>query len=282
MNDRIARPERPRSGRPNADAPVFAGSIAEHYDRGLGPVMFADHARIMAERVAALGPRRVLETAAGTGIVTRALRDRLAPDVALTATDLTADMLAVAARKFGPEDQVVLTPADAQALPFADATFDAVVCQFGVMFYPDKDRSYREALRVLRPGGSYLFSFWDTIEFNPFAKIWRGIVLKLFPDDPPPLVPFEYRFDMAKASLVAAGFEAIEASVVRFAKDIASPEALARGFAYGSPAAITLDARGQDKEAVVAMTTAALVAELGSDPCRTDLQSIFMSARRPA
>ncbi len=106
-------------------------------------------------------------------------------------------------------------------------------------------------------------------------------MLRLFPDDPPPFVPFEYRFDAAKASLLAAGFDGIEASVVRLSKEIAAPAALARGLACGSPATITLDARGQDKEAVVAMATEALIAELGADPCRTDLQAIFIAARRP-
>ncbi|MGQ3069930.1 MAG: class I SAM-dependent methyltransferase [Ferrovibrionaceae bacterium] len=273
--------DKDRQLQPKEDFAAFVGSIPENYDRGLGPVMFADCARIMAGRAAALAPGRLLETAAGSGIVTRALRDQLPGSTALTATDLNADMLAVAARKIAAGEAVTLEPADAQNLPYADGAFDCVVCQFGVMFYPDKDRSYREAFRVLRPGGHYLFSFWDAVEFNPFARIWRGIMLRLFPDDPPPFVPFEYRFDAAKASLLAAGFDGIEASVVRLSKEIASPPALARGLACGSPATITLDARGQDKEAVVAMATEALIAELGTDPCRTDLQAIFVAARRP-
>lgn len=260
---------------------AFAGAIPENYDRGLGPVMFVDYARIMAERVAGLRPLRVLETAAGSGIVTRSLRDHLAADAIITATDLNADMLAVAARKFEASEAVSLAPVDAQELPYPDCSFDCVICQFGVMFYPDKDRSYREALRVLKPGGHYLFSFWDGVEFNPFARILGETVRRFCPDDPPPLAPFEYRFDPAKTSLIAAGFETIEASVVRFSKVIASPAAFARGLVFG-PAAVTFDARGQDKEEVAAAVTAALIAELGSDPCRVDLQSIFVSARCPA
>lgn len=260
---------------------AFSGAIAAHYDRGLGPVMFVDHARIMAERVAALDPANLLETAAGSGIVTRMLRDHLAADTAITATDLNADMLALAARKITPSDAVTLERADAQALPYPDRSFDCLVCQFGVMFYPDKDLGYREALRVLAPGGHYLFSFWDAVEFNSFAQVWRKVVLRFCPVDPPPLVPFAYRFDAAKASLIAAGFDRIEASVERFEKVIPSPEDFARGLVFG-PAAAAFEARGLDKEDIVAATTAALLAELGSDPCRTDLQAIFVKARRPS
>jgi ubiquinone/menaquinone biosynthesis C-methylase UbiE len=134
----------------------FIGTIPEHYDRGLGPVIFADYAADIARRAAAGSPARVLEIAAGTGIVTRQLRDLLPAGADLTATDLNPPMLEAARAKFRPEEQVDFRPADATALPFRDRSFDAVVCQFGVMFFPDKDRSYREIHRVLAPGGRYL------------------------------------------------------------------------------------------------------------------------------
>jgi SAM-dependent methyltransferase len=122
----------------------FIGTIPDHYDRYLGPVIFADFAVDMARRVIAGDAQRVLETAAGTGIVTRQLRTLLRADARLTATDLNAPMLDVARAKFRPDEQVDFRPADAMALPFPDSVFDAVVCQFGVMFFPDKDASYRE------------------------------------------------------------------------------------------------------------------------------------------
>ena len=147
----------------------FVGSIPEHYDQGLGPMIFADYAGDMAERVAASVPSRVLETAAGTGIVTRRLRDLLPAATQLTATDLNPPMLEVVRAKFRSGEQVAFRPADAMALPFTDASFDAVVCQFGVMFYPDKDKSYREVHRVLAPGGRYFFSVWDSRRYNPTA-----------------------------------------------------------------------------------------------------------------
>jgi len=174
------------------NAAGFVGGIPDHYDRGLGPMIFADYAADIARRVVASGPSRVLETASGTGIVTRRLRDCLRPGARLTATDLNPPMLAVARGKFRPGEQVEFRPADATALPFPDGAFDAVACQFGVMFFPDKDRSYREARRVLAPGGRYVFSVWDSHRHNPFGRIADEIARGFFPADPPPFyrVPF--------------------------------------------------------------------------------------------
>src|SRR5689334_3592746 len=131
----------------------YVGNIPQHYDQNLGPLLFTDYAADLARRVATLNPCRVLETAAGTGILTRALRDALPAKAGLTATDLNTPMLEIAATKFRPGESVEIRTADATALPFADASFDAIACQFGVMFFPDKDKSYREAFRVLAPGG---------------------------------------------------------------------------------------------------------------------------------
>src|SRR5262249_28598895 len=137
----------------------------------LGPMIFVDYAADIARRAAACSPARVLETAAGTGIVTRQLRDVLPPSAHVTATDLNAPMLEVARTKFRPSEAVDFRSADATALPFPDGAFDAVVCQFGVMFFPQKDTSYREVRRVLAPGGRYFFSVWDSHRHNPFGRI---------------------------------------------------------------------------------------------------------------
>src|SRR5215469_13840898 len=143
------------------DATGFVGSIPGNYDRGLGPIIFADYAEYTARLVAGYAPSRVLETGAGTGIVTRCLRDLLPATTRLIATDLNRPMLDVARKKFRPDEPIEFQHADAMALSFADGSFDAVVCQFGVMFFPDKDRAYREAYRVLEPGGHFVFSTWD-------------------------------------------------------------------------------------------------------------------------
>jgi SAM-dependent methyltransferase len=171
------------------DAAGFTGSIPEHYDQGLGPVIFVDYAADMAHRVAACAPSRVLETAAGSGIVTRQLRDALPNGTQLTATDLNAPMLDVARTKFQPGEQVEFKPADAMALPLEDGSFDAVVCQFGVMFFPDKAKSYREVYRVLAPGGHYWLSVWDSHSYNPWARIVHEVCGRFFPADPPQCRP---------------------------------------------------------------------------------------------
>ena len=177
------------------DAARFVGDIPWHYDQAMGPMIFVDYGDDIARRTVACDPTRVLEIAAGTGIVTRRLRDLLPADVHLIATDLNPPMLEIARAKFRPGEQVEFQQADAMALPFPDGGFDTVVCQFGVMFFPDKDKAYREVYRVLKPGGRYLFSIWDGHRFNPFGRITHEIIQRFFPAGPPQFmnVPFSYR-----------------------------------------------------------------------------------------
>jgi ubiquinone/menaquinone biosynthesis C-methylase UbiE len=168
---------------PGSDA-VFAGSVPELYDTLLVPLIFQPYADDMARRVAALAPRRVLEVAAGTGAVTRAMARALPAGTTLVATDLNPPMLQRAAA-VGTAQPVQWQPADAMQLPFGDASFDVLVCQFGVMFFPDKVAAYREARRVLRPGGTLLFNVWDAIEHNEFADVVTQALAQVFPEDPP-------------------------------------------------------------------------------------------------
>src|SRR5437660_1756537 len=144
---------------------VFTGSFAEVYDRYLVPMDFAPHGRRIAERVRAVAPRSVLETAAGTGVVTRELARILPSEARITATDLNQPMMALAQTNIGSE-RIRWQQADALDLPFPDGEFDVVVCQFGVMFFPDKRKGFREALRVLRGGGRFLFNTWDSFDAN--------------------------------------------------------------------------------------------------------------------
>ena len=182
------------------EASGYVGNIPQHYDQDLGPLLFTDYAADIAQRVATFKPHRVLETAAGTGIVTRALRDALPAGASLTATDLNAPMLDIGAKKFRPGEAVEFRTADATALPFTEASFDAIVCQFGVMFFPDKDKSYREAFRALAGDGHYVFSIWDSHRHNPIGKIAHEVIGSFFPTDPPQFqsVPFAYRFEQIK------------------------------------------------------------------------------------
>ena len=261
----------------------FVGTVPDFYERGLGPVMFQAYAGQMAQRVADLKPGRVLETAAGTGMVTRAMLRLLPQDVRIAATDISQDMLDCAALQIGADERVRFQQADAQALPFANGEFDCAVCQFGVMFYPDKDLGYREILRVLRPGGRYMFGFWDSLEFNPFALVRTDYMKSVLGEVMPPhmMAPFSYSFDAAKASLLAAGFEDIQASVVRLETQIADPEQFARGHVEGSSAARVFEETGNDKAKAVRELAERFRRELGDAPCRTTLQAIFMSARKP-
>lgn len=144
----------------------YVGGVAIAYDRDLGHVLFEQYASDIARRAAERSVRDVLEVASGTGIVTRKLRDMLPEDAQLTAIDISDSMMDVARAKFLPHEQITFQVADALTLPFDNQIFDAVICQFGIMFF-DKDTAFRETHRVLRRGGRYLFSVWDSRHYNP-------------------------------------------------------------------------------------------------------------------
>jgi ubiquinone/menaquinone biosynthesis C-methylase UbiE len=262
----------------------FAGGIPFYYDRELGPVLFAEFAGDLARRVAALQPMRVLEMAAGTGIVTRQLRDALPSGARLVATDLNQPMLDVAKTKFHSQDRVDFQTTDATSLPFADGSFDAVACQFGVMFFPDKETSYREVHRVLAPRGCYVFNVMDSLRHNPAAQIATRVIGSFFPNDPPPFyrTPFGYyRLDPIKDALTEAGFSDITISVVTENRTIADPAAFAHGLVFGTPVIEQIRARGGVDPNLIADALAdAFRTELGSNPCRTRMRVIILEARR--
>src|SRR6476659_7159951 len=164
---------------------VFAGSIPENYDRYMVPLIFEPYAADIAQRAASLSPSAVFETAAGSGVVTRALAPRLSPGARYVVTDLNQPMLDYAASRQPPDPRIKWRQADALALPFEDASFDLVCCQFGAMFFPDRSSGYREAKRVLKSGGIFLFNVWDRIEENVFADDVTNALARMFPNDPP-------------------------------------------------------------------------------------------------
>jgi SAM-dependent methyltransferase len=263
----------------------FIGGIPEFYDRGLGPVLFADYAVQMAEWVAKAAPARVLETAAGTGIVTRALHEKM-PKAALTVTDLNEPMLGVARGKVPAESGVTFQAADAQALPFADGSFDAVVCQFGIMFYPDKAKGYAEALRVLKPGGRYFFSVWDTHRYNTFAGLTNALIQRTFPSDPPSFysVPFSSAaIDPIKEALQEAGFGGISIEVWEIRKAVADLDMFARGLIFGNPVVDQIRARASvTPQQMHAELVELLAREFGGERPVVPLQTIAYSAIKPA
>lgn len=248
------------------DASQFVGSIPGCYDAGLGPRLFEPFAHDMARRVAELAPASVLELAAGTGIVSRLLRDAMPDDARLTVSDLNEPMLAIARNRFQPEEAVEFTVADAMALPFAEGSFAAIVCQFGAMFFPDKPASFREARRILSDGGSYLFSCWLGWEDNAFARLTHETVAGFLPDDPPAFyrVPFSYYDeDAIRADLSGAGFGQIATDTVRIEQMIGSHEEFARGLIFGNPIVAEIATRGGDAEAISAELADRLADELG-------------------
>src|SRR2546428_1814126 len=172
----------------NATDKTFTGSIPKLYESHLVPLIFNPYAADIARRLASRSPSRVLEIAAGTGVVTRALVSALPERIAIVATDLNQAMLDQAI-VIGTSRQVEWRQADAMQLPFADGSFDAVVCQFGAMFFPDKPAAFAEARRVLQPGGVFLFNVWDRIEENEIADTVQTAVAALFPTDPPGFLP---------------------------------------------------------------------------------------------
>lgn len=225
---------------------VFSGSVPRRYDRLLGPLLFEPYAQEVARRAETLGPERVLETAAGTGIVTEALLREL-PEARIVATDLNPDMLAVARDRIG-SGSVELLQADAQDLPFDDSSFDLVVSQFGVMFYPDKARGNSEARRVLRDGGTYLAVIWDKLERNPVSKAIAEAVAGAFPADPPRFIeraPFGYADpEEIERDMRAGGFSQIDIETVELSSRVSARDA-AQGMCVGSPMSAEIAERGE-------------------------------------
>ena len=226
---------------------LFAGSIPELYDTYLVPLIFEPYAEDMAQRVAARSVSRVLEIAAGTGVVTRCLASVLAPNVSIVATDLNQPMLDRAAA-IGTTRPVQWQQADALQLPFPDASFDAVACQFGVMFFPDKPKAFAEAQRVLTSGGVFVFNVWDRIEDNEFSQIVTTALASVFPDDPPRFMartPHGYcdRTTITR-DLAAGGFMKPPAiDVVTNLSRAESARSAAVAFCQGTPVRNEIEAR---------------------------------------
>jgi ubiquinone/menaquinone biosynthesis C-methylase UbiE len=268
---------------PNSDT-SFAGSIPALYDRCLGPLQFEPYAADLAERIARLSPNTVLETAAGTGIVTVELAKRLGAGVKIHATDLNQPMLDVAASKI-TSPNVTWQQGNAQALPFADEEFDALACQFGVMFFPDKLKAFSEARRVLKPGGHFIFNVWDRLELNEFSDIAAQAIAAYFPDNPSDFmrrVPFGYfDADAISATLKEAGFSI--ASFERVAKPSRAPGAhvVALGLCQGTPTRNDIEARDPAAlQAVTASVQAALEERFGTGPIEGKTQAIVFTAKK--
>ncbi len=262
---------------------AFAGSIPETYDRYLVPLIFESHAADLARRVAALAPAAVLETAAGSGVVTRAAAPLLGGDARYTGTDLNQPMLD-RARAMQPADRRLdWRQADALSLPFADDSFDVVLCQFGVMFFPDRVRGYAEAHRVLRPGGVFLCNTWDRIDENHFADEVTRAVGGLFPDDPPRFLartPHGYHdADLVRADLAAAGFAEVSIEIVAGVGRAPDPHEPALAYTQGTPLRSEIVARDPARlDEATDRAETAIRARFGDGPVEGKIQGTVVTA----
>ncbi|MBR1233395.1 methyltransferase domain-containing protein [Bradyrhizobium sp. AUGA SZCCT0177] len=263
---------------------VFAGSIPENYDRHMVPLIFESYARDLSQRVATLAPKAVLETAAGSGAVTRALAPVLAADASYVVTDLNQPMLDYAKSRQGADSRIMWQKADAQALPFEDAAFDLVCCQFGVMFFPDRPSGYREARRVLKPGGYFLFNAWDRIEENVFASDVTDALATFFPNDPPRFMartPHGYHdTSLIRSDLAKAGFTDVTIETREAQSRAPSARYVALAYCQGTPLRNEIEARGADRlEAATDHTASVIAGRHGSGEISAKIQAHVILAR---
>jgi ubiquinone/menaquinone biosynthesis C-methylase UbiE len=268
----------------NKNDRTFAGSLPAAYQRYLVPLIFEPFAEDLATRASREAPRRILEIAAGTGVVSRALARHLPGECAILATDLSQPMLDIALSQTKAVN-ITFGQADAQNLPFDDGAFDMAVCQFGVMFFPDKPGALAGTRRVLKPGGRYLFNVWDRIEANDFAHAAIETLAGLFPVDPPRFlerVPHGFHDKTLIEDLLhKAGFKDIAVEIVRRTSRADSAMDAAIGYCQGTPLRGEIEAKGPD--ALVRATDAvasAIAKQFGAGAIEGRIQAIVVSARR--
>lgn len=262
---------------------AFIGSIPENYDEHLGPVMFDPYAVDLVSRLDVPENGAVLEIACGTGIVTRRLRDKVAPSTKIIATDLNEAMLDYAKQKFRPDENIEWKTADATEVPFADASFNAAVCQFGLMFFPDKPCAAREVYRVLKPGGQFLFNVWDAIETNEMPNLTHKIVSSYFADNPPDFydIPFSYYDrDKLRDLLESAGFNEVKVAEVSLPEAGASAESMAHGFIHGNPLINAINERNAALAPEIEAAVAKSIASQFGEPPRAQMQAVVCNARK--
>ena len=263
---------------------AFAGSIPEIYERLMVPLIFEPYALDLANRLARTAPRGILETAAGTGVLTRAIASQLPPAARIVATELNQSMLDHAKTRLSDE-RVEWRQADALALPFPDQSFDTVACQFGAMFFPDKVQGYKEARRVLRPGGYFFFNVWDQISENEFADVVTDALAALFPHDPPRFMartPHGYHdVERIRADLNAAGFMDVSIDAVGETSKAASSRDVAIAYCQGTPLRNEIEARDAPRlEEATKLAADALARRFGNGAVEGRIRAIVITTAR--
>ena len=264
---------------------LFTGSIPEIYDQFLVPLIFEPYAHDLAERLAKVEPRDVLETAAGTGVLTRAIASRLPESTRVVVTDLNQPMLDRAKARQPDNARIKWRQADALALPFKDQHFDVVACQFGAMFFPDKIAGYKEARRVLKPGGHFIFNVWDRISENDFADTITEALTAVFPDDPPRFLartPHGYHdVERIRGELKAAGFTDVSVEPVDARSKAPSPRDPAVGYCQGTPLRIEIEARDKSRmEEATTRAVEALARRFGNGAVDGRIRALVVTATR--
>jgi len=284
--------------------PAFSGSIPQTYHTHLGPLLFEPYARDLASRLAVFRPTRILELAAGTGIVTREIVGNLAADASLLVTDLSPAMLEVAKQTVGDlasdsrptrptlaahggsstqSPRVTFQPVDACSLSFADASFDTIVCQYGVMFFSDKIVAMKHARRVLAPGGRYIFNVWDSLEHNPIPRAVHEFLAREFPSNPPPFLaqmPYGWH-DRAEIERVTrtGGFTNVALETLTFDSVGPSADSVAKAWLEGTPPFPALQERGITDIAPLRRRVAeTLASQFGTSPCRSTMRAMVVTA----
>ena len=263
---------------------AFVGSIPKYYDEYLGPLIFEDYAIDLVKRLALPTSGKVLETAAGTGIVTYHLRNTLPTEVEIIATDLNEAMLEHAKLKLKEHNNLRFQAANATQLPFPDNSFDAVICQFSLMFFPDKQAAFTEVMRVLKPRGECVFNIWDSFEHNHLVRAVDESLKRLFPNDPLPFyeIPYGYfKIDEVKQLLMQAGFEEIEISVLPKQSYSKTARHVALAYIQGTPACLQITKRGGLVEDIVEIVANDIAEEFGALDIKAKMQAVVFEVSHP-
>jgi ubiquinone/menaquinone biosynthesis C-methylase UbiE len=267
---------------------AFTGSVPANYDRYMGPMFFEPYAADLADRIP-ITAASVLEIACGTGIATRAVRARLGSTPRLVATDLNEAMIDQARHRFDPGERVEFRQADAMSLPFGDGEFDAAVCQFGVMFFPDKATAFADIFRVLGPGGTFHFNVWGRLEDNELSNAVQEAVDAYFKTDAPQFyrdTPFGFHdAELIRALLVGAGFRDVAHEWLKLPSVAGSPEDAVKGLVDGTPLAGQVRELGGEE--ALAGVRGAVEEEIrrrfpiGESPITTEMKALVCSAVKP-
>jgi ubiquinone/menaquinone biosynthesis C-methylase UbiE len=260
---------------------AFSGSIPAYYDSYLGPMFFEPFALEMANRISPLTPSHILELASGTGRLTKFLPAVAAPPASIIASDINPSMVRFGSEKAKHKD-IHWMEIDAVKLPFKDASFDCVVAQFGVMFYSDKINAFKEALRVLKPGGTFIFNCWDDISHNPMARLTNDALQHFFPIDTPAFyqIPFSYYDETSiREDLASAGFKNCSIDLIKKNGYSSSPSHAVQGLLKGTPVITAIEERDADLlPPLMEYLEKEITAMFGKSAFRVPLQARVVSA----